>query len=143
MPFVPIWRVFSLPSHKGCERLLHPDLEIRNLLNLVLKDRALKVNGPRVKVRYRKHARFRVIGDQVRAKAIARVIARDRDIARAKAITRVITKDITKVIIRVKGVSQIQRQMPLILAALQLSPPRPIYAIRASLRQREISMIRF
>jgi hypothetical protein len=129
MLFVLIWRVFSLPSHKGCERQLRPGLEIRNLPNLVLRG-SLKGNGPRVKVKVKevkRHVHFRVIGGLVRVRVIIITRASTRAMAKAK----------------VKAVSQVQRRMPLILARLQLSPPSPIYAIRVSSRLREISMTRF
>jgi hypothetical protein len=114
-------------------------LEIRNLPNLVLRG-SLKANGPRVKVKVKevkKHDHFRVIGGLVRVRARVMAIA----ITRAMAIIRASTRASTRV--KVKAVSQVQRQMPLILAALQLSLPSPIYAIRVSSRLREISMTRF
>ena len=90
------------------------------------KARALRVRARAREVKeVKRHVPFRVIG--------GRVIA----VVRIRVITIVIT------MVRAKGVSQIQRQMPLILAALQLSPPSPIYGIRASSRPREILMTRF
>jgi hypothetical protein len=126
MVFVLIWRVFSLLSHKECERQLRPGLEIRSLsrvLRVRARARARALRG-RARGRAReikeikRHDHFRVIGGRGRVRARATV--------RVRGITRTKARGIIRVIIRVKGVSQIQRQTPLILAALQHRLPSQI-----------------
>jgi hypothetical protein len=141
MVFVLIWRVFSLLSHKECERQLRPGLEIRSLsrvLRVRVRVRArararARARGREVKEikEIKRHDHFRVIGGLGRVRAIAITTVRVMGITRTKAKARV------------KGVSQIQRQTPLILAALQHRLPSPICGIRVSSRLREILMTRF